>query len=1215
MLRSIIYGLLLAVVSSFMLSCREDVKEEPIPESKIHSIAIEIDSRLHSFDGAASDATTWYKGDLVKLAENERWFGIAEQVDDDTSSHMKYMLSVPKSDDLPSYRYVALYPSMLLLDVKSDAGLLEVHMPYQQQPSHNGYDYMSDPLISNTITTDNQPVELYMQFERMGACVEIKTKGLPEDGTISTLIFEIDKPVLAGCNSYDVQQGRVVEYGVKEGSSRVELSYEEPIATDNSLYMICNPVTLRSGESYSVKVVCDGVAYTTQTTIPQGEELCFAQGVVSELLVDFGQKDDDSGKGEEPVEFIEFGSERYAVVARDGSDYYAMCALTYSNEERAMLATKVDYQGGNISLTSNYAELLGWYIVADEPYHNLRNSDGEYLSWSVGNSAELSDKACSLSIRSTADDQRYTIHLAEDDDYRLVEGSFNDINSFIFSSKEGIDEMFIIPIDVKDEIEEDVELSLSVETLDFDVKGGSQNIMVTATGTSASVDVEILGAESKWLTVTEIGGGSYEVKADINDCGEQRSAELRFTLAESSASLAVTQSFDYLFKRVNVPTSGRGYLIASDRVVAQPVAADRNSDYLDGRSYSCDADGYIVTRDLSELFVFEAGAGGYAISQLSDGRYLYQIGCNNSLGAEKLPVSGYIWDVYSDNGTLRITNRTVDKHLQYVSGSFGSYNHSLGEQPILYELCNAVVSCGDMPAAMFEELQLLAEGDYVVAVGDRMMLAGEGECRSSALLSQERDTEGRIVVNADALWHLYYDNSAKSYALYSAEYDSYLGWAVDKAPLAETASPLHIVKGDEEGCYNLRTDMSRDYQLQYNRLNSTYAFYNTIYDDNVRLLPAVSRDEENVEPEPEPEPEPMPMPTLTNLEVSLSECLAWAGCVVTEPHNIEDGMVEFTFRATDDSHTTKGSYYVGTIETYAYVEDVKLNASTTYEVTAACMGVDGVVVYSNTKSVTTPAVEPEERASEEWLEMPAIRNDGAYPNAAEYKLYVGNERNYTTYYDTSTYTSMWVAYPISSKHMGSYGRPDNWSFNPLISTSDQVNLCSHSYSGNYSRGHLIPNAARNGIRDMQLQTFYVTNSVPQIQDNFNGGIWMYLEGALQDIAESETIYIVTGVAFEKEGESRSISYTKARDDDKQVPVPNYFYKVALKVKQSGGKVTSASTVGFWFEHKAYTDTYSNYAVSVDQIEEWTGFNFFVNLPDDIERSAEQNASWSAFRSF
>ena len=100
---------------------------------------------------------------------------------------------------------------------------------------------------------------------------------------------------------------------------------------------------------------------------------------------------------------------------------------------------------------------------------------------------------------------------------------------------------------------------------------------------------------------------------------------------------------------------------------------------------------------------------------------------------------------------------------------------------------------------------------------------------------------------------------------------------------------------------------------------------------------------------------------------------------------------------------------------------------------------------------------------------------------------------------------------------------------------------------------------------MQTQTFYVTNSVPQIQDNFNGGIWQSLEAALQSEAMSETIYIVTGVAFAKEGETKTIKYTTAKDDTKRVPVPNYFYKVVLKVKtNSSGVVTSASTVGFWF---------------------------------------------------
>lgn len=153
---------------------------------------------------------------------------------------------------------------------------------------------------------------------------------------------------------------------------------------------------------------------------------------------------------------------------------------------------------------------------------------------------------------------------------------------------------------------------------------------------------------------------------------------------------------------------------------------------------------------------------------------------------------------------------------------------------------------------------------------------------------------------------------------------------------------------------------------------------------------------------------------------------------------------------------------------------------------------------------------------------------------------------------------------------------------------------------------------------MQLQTFYVTNAVPQIQDNFNGGIWQTLEAALQSEAKSETVYIVTGVAFNKQGESKTITYTTAKDDtNKKVPVPNYFYKVALKVAtNSSGVVTSASTVGFWFEHKTYTTSaYESYAVTVDQIEEWTGFDFFPNLPDTIEVVAENNSSWTTFSNF
>lgn len=266
-----------------------------------------------------------------------------------------------------------------------------------------------------------------------------------------------------------------------------------------------------------------------------------------------------------------------------------------------------------------------------------------------------------------------------------------------------------------------------------------------------------------------------------------------------------------------------------------------------------------------------------------------------------------------------------------------------------------------------------------------------------------------------------------------------------------------------------------------------------------------------------------------------------------------------------------------------------------------------------------------------WLELPG-GEVGTRQSASEGFKYVSEDsryitdvlmasgkRNYTHFYDTKMYTSLWTAYPVYSAAMGREERPDDWHSNPNIGTKYQINVWDGSYNagGDYSRGHMIPNGSRNGIKAMQLQTFYATNSVPQVQAKFNDGIWMQLEQALQGMASKiDTVYIVTGVVFQKVGGIETIKYIKPAHDSKQCPVPNYFYKVALKVRRSGSAITEASAVGFWFENRVYDDkNYSNYAVSVDQIEEWTGLDFFVNLPESLQQAAEKNSSWSTFANF
>ncbi len=300
-------------------------------------------------------------------------------------------------------------------------------------------------------------------------------------------------------------------------------------------------------------------------------------------------------------------------------------------------------------------------------------------------------------------------------------------------------------------------------------------------------------------------------------------------------------------------------------------------------------------------------------------------------------------------------------------------------------------------------------------------------------------------------------------------------------------------------------------------------------------------------------------------------------------------------------------------ETYASAEFSNLKAATTYTYYVEAKTAGGSVVKSEEGTFTTEKQSTQLPATYGWLELPS---KGNVSTASEYVARSG-ERNYTAYYDTDTYSSLWIAYPLAEGHSGSLSRPEGWYFAPNLDQSVQVDLTGHSYNDGYSRGHQIPNGDRNGDAAMQKQTFYVINSVPQIQNGFNGGIWNALENAVRaEVPSNDSLYIATGPVYKTVGGSESLKYTTAKDDNKNLPVPNYFFKVVLKVKRSGSQITDAKAVGFWFDHKVYSNnSYEACAVSVDEIERKTGYDFFVNLPDSIEAAAETNSNWSTFCSF
>ena len=69
-------------------------------------------------------------------------------------------------------------------------------------------------------------------------------------------------------------------------------------------------------------------------------------------------------------------------------------------------------------------------------------------------------------------------------------------------------------------------------------------------------------------------------------------------------------------------------------------------------------------------------------------------------------------------------------------------------------------------------------------------------------------------------------------------------------------------------------------------------------------------------------------------------------------------------------------------------------------------------------------------------------------------------------------------------------------------------------------------------------------------------------------------------------------------DKKTITIPVAFYKALLRYQK--GAENEWSCAGFYTDHKQYTNNnLKDVAMSIDELEKKTGFDFFVNLADKI----------------
>ena len=146
---------------------------------------------------------------------------------------------------------------------------------------------------------------------------------------------------------------------------------------------------------------------------------------------------------------------------------------------------------------------------------------------------------------------------------------------------------------------------------------------------------------------------------------------------------------------------------------------------------------------------------------------------------------------------------------------------------------------------------------------------------------------------------------------------------------------------------------------------------------------------------------------------------------------------------------------------------------------------------------------------------------------------------------------------------------------------------------NLSHGHLCPAADCKWSKKAMNQSFLLTNMCPQ-NEQLNGGDWEGLEKRCRGWARNYgDIYIVCGPIFYEPIKTMG---------DNCVGVPNEFFKVVLCLNKS------PKALGFIFPNEGTHHNLEYYIRTVDEVENNTGFDFFHNLPDDIEDNVEKTSN-------
>ncbi|MBP5505752.1 MAG: DNA/RNA non-specific endonuclease [Bacteroidales bacterium] len=204
-----------------------------------------------------------------------------------------------------------------------------------------------------------------------------------------------------------------------------------------------------------------------------------------------------------------------------------------------------------------------------------------------------------------------------------------------------------------------------------------------------------------------------------------------------------------------------------------------------------------------------------------------------------------------------------------------------------------------------------------------------------------------------------------------------------------------------------------------------------------------------------------------------------------------------------------------------------------------------------------------------------------------------SRKGYTLSYNCETKLPNWVFWHLSAEHAtGDVARPiaayhvDSKVPKPRATGAD------YRRSG-YSRGHMCPAGDNKWDKKAMYESFAYSNICPQ-KSQCNSGVWNAIETMCREWAkEYGDVYIVSGPIVKKFPDMLGKN---------QVAVPEAFFKVVVCL--NGRK----KGIGFICDNTDLHQTMRQCVVTIEEIEDITGINFFPNFNERDRMDVEMKAN-------